>query len=581
MLEQIDTPFVPTITLSQALVEPTLFGGLFAKPSFWTWRTVGKLIDGVALTEQREIDLFEECTGRVYNRHNRRAARYLLILAGRRAGKDRFFSAIATWRAALCTNWKKYLTPGEQAVVLLLGADKRQAAILRRYAHGLIELEGIKNEVARVTNEVIEFRNGSCLEIATNDPRLVRGRSAIAVLGSETCQWKVDEHSFGNDEEVVSAAGNSMGMCPDQGLLILGSSVHRRTGHAYRMYKELHGNNEAGDEDICWFAPSRTMNPLLPQSVIDRALAKDPHKAKADYLNIWREDFSECFPNDAVEACTDTGVYLRPPAPGIVYFAFTDAALGTGRDSFTLCIAHRLDDDVGTVVIDVLLERKPRFIPAEVVKEFAAIVKSYGISEISGDKTGGGFHFDEWARNGIIYKPAEFTTSEAYLRALPIVLAGRVRLLDNATLRTQLTQLERSVTGTTERVEHPKVASAHDDLATAVCGAMVIAGDRLGFITDWGRWIDDHDETKQQTEPHIKEQGLSFGEYFHAVMNGATYVTSALVRPGPQKELPPHPDFPDASRTSGSSGDFNYFANHIGPQPELPPHPNFPDAGRR
>ena len=118
MLEQIDTPFVPTITLSQALVEPTLFGGLFAKPSFWTWRTVAKLIDGIPLSEQREIDLYEEATGRVYNRHNRRAAHTLLVLAGRRAGKDRFFSAIAVWRAALCTNWKQYLTPGEQGVVI-------------------------------------------------------------------------------------------------------------------------------------------------------------------------------------------------------------------------------------------------------------------------------------------------------------------------------------------------------------------------------------------------------------------------------------------------------------------------------
>ena len=416
-------------------------------------------------------------------------------------------------------------------------------------------MEGLKNEVARVTNEVIEFRNGACLEIATNDPRLVRGRSAIAVLGSETCQWKVDEWSSGNDEEVVSAAANSMGMCPDQGLLVLGSSVHRRTGYMYRMFRELHGNNEASDEDVCWFTPSRTMNPMLPQSVIDRALAKDPPKAKADYLNVWREDFSECFPTDAVEAATDVGVYLRPPQTGVFYFAFTDAALGTGKDSFSLCIAHRLDDDVGTVVIDVLLERKPRFIPAQVVTEFADIVKSYGVSEISGDKTGGGFHFDEWARNGITYKPAEFTTSEAYLRALPIILAGSVRLLDNATLRTQLTSLERSVTGTTEKVDHPKVASAHDDLAAAVCGAMVITSNKLAFDSSWN-WVDGNyrDETKQQTEADRKAEenyynhSMNAGEYLRAVMNGAPFVTSSMIRHGPQPELPMHPNFPDAGR---------------------------------
>jgi hypothetical protein len=224
-----------------------------------------------------------------------------------------------------------------------------------------------------------------------------------------------------------------------------------------------------------------TPNPKLPQWVVDHALAKNPHKARAEYLNVWREDLGECFPVDAVNACTDVGVYGRPPMQGILYFAFTDAALGTGSDSFTLCIAHRLDDEAGTVVIDLLLERKPRFVPAAVIAEFATIAKSYGITEVQGDRTAGAFNSDEWLRNGINYKPAEFTTSELYLQALPMVLAGRVRLLDNATLRNQLTSLEHTVTGAHEKVEHPKTASAHDDAATAVCGAMVIAGNRLAF----------------------------------------------------------------------------------------------------
>jgi hypothetical protein len=54
----------PDITLSRALTDPGLFGNVFAGPSFWTWRVVAKLIDGLPLVEKREIDLFEQCTGR-------------------------------------------------------------------------------------------------------------------------------------------------------------------------------------------------------------------------------------------------------------------------------------------------------------------------------------------------------------------------------------------------------------------------------------------------------------------------------------------------------------------------------------
>ena len=111
------------------------------------------------------------------------------------------------------------------------------------------------------------FATAPRLEVATNNASLIRGRSAIAVLGSECCHWRTDEASSSSDEEVVAGAEPSMAMCPDGGLLMLGSSVFRRRGFMYRMYRKLHGND--GNDDVCWFAPSRVMNPKLPQSVID------------------------------------------------------------------------------------------------------------------------------------------------------------------------------------------------------------------------------------------------------------------------------------------------------------------------
>src|SRR5262249_39580536 len=55
------------------------------------------------------------------------------------------------------------------------------------------------------------------------------------------------------------------------------------------------------------------------------------------------------------------------------------------------------------------------------------------------------------------------------------------RLIDNATLRAQLASLERRVSPAGhETVSHPQVASAHDDCATAVCGALSISA-RPGY----------------------------------------------------------------------------------------------------
>jgi hypothetical protein len=472
----------PLITLSRALNDPALFGRTFRAPSFWPWRTVAKVIDGAPLTEQREVDLFKECTGRssLLSAPGRR----IILLAGRRAGKDRFLSACAVWRAALCCDWRAHISAGEQAVCLLLGADKKQAAILRRYCEGLLRSPLLRAEIVRQTAELVEFKNGSSLEIATNDARLVRGRSAIAVLGSECCHWRTDEHAASSDEEVVGAAEPSMAMCPDGGLLMLGSSVHRKVGYMYRKFRQLHGNDETGD--ICWFAPSATMNLRLPASVIDAALAENRPKAAAEYLNQWREDLSDFIPHDVIEAATDFGVHERAPVAGKRYVAYCDASSGVA-DSFALAIAHRGPPHV----LDVVRERKPRFVPAQVIAEYAELLKLYGVTTIQGDRYAIGFHEAEWKAHGIKYVASERTTSENYLHVLPVLLAGRARLVDSVTLRSQLASLERSVgAGDKETVTHPKHASAHDDVACAACGALALANKYGGYDVTLS-WVSD------------------------------------------------------------------------------------------
>jgi hypothetical protein len=182
---------------------------------------------------------------------------------------------------------------------------------------------------------------------------------------------------------------------------------------------------------------------------------------------------SDFCPLDAIENCTDFGVYERPPQSGIRAFAFTDSAGGTGSDSFALTIAH-YDPEHDVIVIDVVREYKPRFVPRVVIAELVVLLKTYGISSVMSDNWGGGFHSDEWLRNGIEFRLCPRTTSENYLFALPLLLSGRARLLDNATLRAQLASLERHALATGEVVRHPAVSSAHDDLATATCGALVM-----------------------------------------------------------------------------------------------------------
>ena len=115
------------------------------------------------------------------------------------------------------------------------------------------------------------------------------------------------------------------------------------------------------------------MNPRLPLSVVEKALLDDPERAQAEFLSQWRGDLSDFLPTDIVAAAIDAGVRERAPLPGQRYFAYADAAGGTGADAFAIAVAHRERD--GTVLLDALRRRTPRFVPEAVVAEFAAVAQ--------------------------------------------------------------------------------------------------------------------------------------------------------------------------------------------------------------
>ena len=83
-------------------------------------------------------------------------------------------------------------------------------------------------------------------------------------------------------------------------------------------------------------------------------------------------------------------------------------------------------------------EHRPPFSPEAVVSEFAELLKQYQITKVEGDRYAGEWPREQFRKNGVSYEPAEKTKSEIYLELLPAVNSGKVELLDNLRLVTQL-----------------------------------------------------------------------------------------------------------------------------------------------
>ena len=224
------TDMRPAISLVRAMRDPALLGGPFASPSFWPWFTFAKLIDGEVLTEAREIELFQQCTGRT--RLPTGPVRRGVILAGRRAGKDRFMSAVAVWRSALCADWRMHVSAGEGLFAFCSVPIKQAGRILRRYCEGLLQAPLLAAEIMRRTDDVIEFRNGASLEISTNDASLVAGvppsRCWAVRLALEDRRVRgFERRGGGRRRDAV------VGHVSRRRVAVAGHPVHRKRGYMY------------------------------------------------------------------------------------------------------------------------------------------------------------------------------------------------------------------------------------------------------------------------------------------------------------------------------------------------------------
>jgi hypothetical protein len=154
----------------------------------------------------------------------------------------------------------------------------------------------------------------------------------------------------------------------------------------------------------------------------------------------------------------------------------------------TLGIAHKEAD--GTSILEAIRERRPPFSPEAVVAEFSALLKSYRCSKVVGDRYAGEWPREQFRKYGIRYEPSAKPKSDLYRDCLALLNSRRVSLLDNPRLVNQLVGLERrTARGGRDSIDH--APGAHDDVANAVCGALVELGRGSSYSLENVRGIDD------------------------------------------------------------------------------------------
>jgi len=469
----------PLLSMRNALTDSDLLGGVLGGTSRLAWRAILVAAMGESLTHD-EREVFQQLTQRASEPLT--PIEELFVIVGRRGGKSSAIAALGIYISCLCDH-SGSLSIGERGVCLILATNTKQAAVIFGYIVGILRsTPTLAALIVNETSEVISLSNGIDIEVRAAGFRGLRGITAAAVICDEIAYWfSVDDASRNADKEILDAVRPAL--ATTRGPLICIGSPYRRAGAMWVAFKLYFG--ATGDPRILIVkGASRELNPTLPQSVVDRALERDEASARSEYLAEFRSDIESFIGQDAVDAAIVPDRLELPPIPGEIYRGFVDPS-GGAQDSMTIAVAHVEGD---TAILDVVREIRPPFSPDSVVSDFVDLLRRYQLSDVTGDRYGGAFVSEEFERRGLTYRASERSKSEVYRELLPLLNSRRIELLDLPRLHAQLLGLERRVArGGRDSIDH--VPGAHDDVANAAAGALVLAAGvgKTGFSLD--TWI--------------------------------------------------------------------------------------------
>jgi hypothetical protein len=456
-----------SVTIRDVMTDEMLFGNQFSGDTWEQWRALLAGFYGLPL-EDAERQNFLSLTGRKNAPLNPFDELWLVV--GRRGGKTQCAALLAVFEAAF-NDYTDRLSPGEVATVMVLAADRKQARSAFRYISGLLHSNPMfSSMIVREDKEAIELNNRTTIEVHTASFRAVRGYTVACCIADEIAFWR-SEDTANPDFEIINAIRPAMATLG--GKMVALSSPYSKRGALWDTYRRYYRNHDP--HILVAQADSRTMNPALPQRVIDQAYERDPEAAKAEYGAQFRSDLEAFIPREVVESVARTAPLELPYNSKHRYVAFVDPA-GGGQDEYTLSIGHK---EGKRLIVDLV--RAKHGVPAQITEEYAALLKSYSVREIHSDKYAGSWPADEFAKHGVNIQYSTKARSELYLDALPAMTSGRVELPRDDKLITQFAGLERKTSKAgRDSVNH--APGAHDDRANAAAGVIALHAQGTGIF---------------------------------------------------------------------------------------------------
>lgn len=314
--------------------------------------------------------------------------RIAILRLGRRSGKDRLASVVATYESTANAGVHLARVPaGEQVGIVVVAPSQKLATRTHNYIASYFARPALRDLVKRQTMTEIELKNGMLIQVLPGHSVSVRGLAVAVVILTEAAHFTGRDGSPLDVAELWAAIVPGTLDFPQAKVMVLSTprwstdwfaSISEKAEKGSlpntRAWHRSTGEMRAGEPDVEAFLALERM--------------RDPLSFDREYLATFDSTVGGVFDSETVRAAVRDGGDLAP-RPGISYLISLDPAFV--RDTFAMVIGHKGEINAADlVVVDRVLGRRgskahPVMVD-QVLDEVADLSLAYGHASVICDQ---------------------------------------------------------------------------------------------------------------------------------------------------------------------------------------------------
>ena len=387
------------------------------------------------------------------------------LVLGARSGKSLMASIIALYEATR-KKWAKYLNPGESGYIEVISTRQKQSEqIIGANCLRLMEnSQNLKSYIKDYTMSELILKNNMRIISLPCNSTAGRGLPIACLIFDEIGHFYTE--GVKADETIFNALRPRQVQFPGAKLILI-STPSAKQGLLWNFFEEgfrIPGRLTAQAETVY-------MNPLVNRKFLEKEKKRDIDNYRREFEAQFAEKVEAFLSYEIVQNSLKLAGDL-PYRSDYQYFSGIDASGLTGRDKFSLAIAHKQDNNIYVDKVKSwdLKDAEP------IMRDIRELARIYHFNKTSIDKYAVG-----WVRNSLekIGLQVELRPSlaEIYVNLKSLMLGNRLFLPDNQGLKKAFLNTQ-SFYGRNNAlsIAHERDSEGHADEADAIATAVFEIG---------------------------------------------------------------------------------------------------------